>query len=194
MSANCGVSPTKSAPAALKQYTAIWHVDFEYREDANHHPVPVCMFAYEQRAGTEIQLWQDELQACRQAPFDIGPDVLFVAYAASAELSCFLALGWPFPKNVLDAYVETIAAINGNTLIWPAKKRPGPLSALELYGLPAAMDTEEKERMRRLFARPYSRANATSLSRKRDNGTRKYSLFSMSLFFVLCSRLVKNGD
>jgi DNA polymerase-1 len=151
MSANCGVSPTESAPAALKQYTAIWHVDFEYREDANHHPVPVCMFAYEQRAGTEIQLWQDELQACRQAPFDIGPDVLFVAYAASAELSCFLALGWPFPKNVLDAYVETIAAINGNTLIWPAKKRPGLLSALELYGLPAAMDTEEKERMRRLI-------------------------------------------
>src|SRR5580704_15470218 len=151
MSANCGVSPTESAPAALQQYTAIWHVDFEYREDANHHPAPVCMFAYEQRAGTEIQLWQDELQACRQAPFDIGPDVLFVAYAASAELSCFLALGWPFPKNVLDAYVETIAAINGNTLIWPAKKRPGLLSALELYGLPAAMDTEEKERMRRLI-------------------------------------------
>ena len=52
---------------------------------------------------------------------------------------------------MLDAYVETIAAINGNTLIWPAKKRPALLSALELYGLPAAMDTAEKERMRRLI-------------------------------------------
>ena len=121
MSDNCGYLRLESAPASLKQFTAIWRVDFEYRETADHHPVPVCMFAYEQRTGTEIHLGQNEVQAYRQAPFDIGPDVLFVAYAANAELSRFLALGWPFPRNVLDAYVETIAAINGNTLIWPAK-------------------------------------------------------------------------
>ena len=97
MSDNCGYLRLKSAPASLKQFTAIWHVDFEYREDADHHPVPVCMFAYEQRTGTEIQLWQDELQACRQAPFNIGPDVLFVAYAANAELSCFSRWGGHSP-------------------------------------------------------------------------------------------------
>jgi hypothetical protein len=32
-----------------------------------------------------------------KAPFDTCPNSLMVAYAADAELSCFLALGWPFP-------------------------------------------------------------------------------------------------
>ena len=54
-----------------------------------------------------------------------GPRDLMVAYAANAELSCFLALGWPFPCNVLDLYVETIAGINGRADIWPQKGRPG---------------------------------------------------------------------
>jgi hypothetical protein len=109
------------------------------------------MYAYEQQTGTEIQLWENELRACRRPPFDISADSLFVAYAANAELSCFLALGWSFPKNVLDAYVETIAAINGNTAVWAQKKRPSLLEALELFGLAAGMDTQEKERMRRLI-------------------------------------------
>ncbi|MGZ3195919.1 MAG: hypothetical protein ACXWI1_02220 [Croceibacterium sp.] len=29
-----------------RNFKAIWHVDFEYRQDANHLPVPVCMRAY----------------------------------------------------------------------------------------------------------------------------------------------------
>ena len=39
-------------------------------------------------------------------PYPIGPDVLFVAYFASAELGCHLALGWPLPARVLDLYAE----------------------------------------------------------------------------------------
>ena len=151
MSASCGVSSTEAPAAWLNHYAAIWHCDFEFREDANHHPAPVCMYAYEQHTRAEIELWRDELRACRRVPFDIGANSLFVAYAANAELSCFLALGWEFPKNVLDVYVETIAAINGNSAIWPQKKRPSLLETLELYGLAAGMDTQEKERMRRLI-------------------------------------------
>ena len=71
-------------------------------------------------------------------------------YAANAEMSCFLALGWPFPINVLDLYVETIAAINGRTDIWPQKGRPGLLAALELHGLPAP-SADTKTDMRRLI-------------------------------------------
>ena len=37
-----------------QQYDSVWHADFEYREDANYHPVPVSMFAFEQHSGTEI--------------------------------------------------------------------------------------------------------------------------------------------
>jgi hypothetical protein len=48
-------------------------------------------------------------------PYPIGSDVLFVAYLASAELSCHLALGWPLPARVLDLYVEFRAKLNGLT-------------------------------------------------------------------------------
>ena len=31
-------------------------------------------------------------------PFDIGPDTLFVAYTAWAEMTCFMVLGWQIPR------------------------------------------------------------------------------------------------
>ena len=133
------------------RFDTIWHVDFEYREDANHLPVPVCMTAVEQNTGTEIFLWRDELLKLRHAPFGIGPRDLMVAYAGNAELSCFLMLAWPFPQNILDVYVETIAEINGRTDIWPSKGRPGLLKALELHELPAMMDQMTKDAMRDLI-------------------------------------------
>ncbi len=95
-----------------------WHIDFEYREDDNHLPVPVSLFAFERHSETALFFRRDQLLKLKQAPFDVGPDSLIVAYAANAEMSCFLVLGWPFPVNILDLYVETIAAINGDTMIW----------------------------------------------------------------------------
>jgi DNA polymerase family A len=134
-----------------RNYDTIWHVDFEYRQDKNHRPVPVCMYAYEQHTGAEIALRRDQLLACRRAPFDTGPRSLMVTYAANAEISCFLPFSWPFPRNVLDAYVENIATINGNTDVWPEKRRPKLPEALELHGLVATMSVEEKNRMRDLI-------------------------------------------
>jgi DNA polymerase I len=102
-----------------------WHIDFEYREDANHLPVPVSLFAIERHSGATLFLRRDQLLKLKQAPFNTGPDSLIVAYAANAEMSCFLALGWPFPVNILDLYVETIAAINGDTTIWLEEEERG---------------------------------------------------------------------
>jgi DNA polymerase-1 len=147
MSSNCAASSTEAGTAWFDDYAAIWHCDFEFVEDANHHPVPVCMFAHEQHTGRLIQMWRHELLASRQAPFETGPESLFVAYAANAELSCFLALGWQFPKNVLDVYVETIAAINGNDIIWMEDKRPKLPEALQLFGMMPTIDVKEKQRM-----------------------------------------------
>ena len=48
-------------------------------------------------------------------PFPTGPDALFVAYYASAELGCFRALGWPMPANVLDLFAEFRDRTNGLT-------------------------------------------------------------------------------
>ena len=127
------------------RFEAIWHVDFEYRQDANHRPIPVCMFAYEQHTGATIELWRDQLLRLRRAPFDTGQRSLMVAYAANAELSCFEVLGWPFPYNVLDLYVEAIAAINGDDGVWSEDKRPSLLATLQLYGLSARAADEKKE-------------------------------------------------
>ena len=41
-------------PTSFDRFRAIWHVDFEFRQDNNHLPVPVAMFAKEHRTGAEI--------------------------------------------------------------------------------------------------------------------------------------------
>ena len=46
-------------------------------------------------------------------PFTTGEDSLFVAFYASAELLCFMTLGWDLPVNVLDLYVEARNLRNG---------------------------------------------------------------------------------
>jgi DNA polymerase family A len=145
----CGVSGVFTTDP-WRKFDTIWHVDFEYRQDQNHHPVPVCMYAYEQHTGTAIKLRRDKLLTLRQAPFDTGPRSLVVAYAANAELSCFLALGWPPPCCVVDLYVETIAAINGLEIEDLGEKRPNLLEALTLFGLPSRPKAE-KERVRDLI-------------------------------------------
>jgi hypothetical protein len=133
-----------------QRFRTIWHVDFEFREDANHLPIPVCMYAREEHSGATISLWHDELLRLPRAPFDTGPDSVMVAFASNAELQCFLALGWPFPTYVLDPYVESIVAINGNTAVWPPadekgrKGRPGLLDALKRTVFPEAGGRKRK--------------------------------------------------
>ena len=104
------------------------------------------MVARELISGRELRLWRDELVSLRKAPFDTGPDALFVAYFDSAELGCFLELGWPLPDNVLDLYVEHRVETNG-------LRKPcgdGLVGALALRGL-AHIDAEEKDAMRQLI-------------------------------------------
>jgi hypothetical protein len=74
--------------------------------------------------------------------------VLFVAFFASAELSCHLALGWPLPKRVLDLYCEFRVMTNGQALAHGS----GLLGALDHFGLDA-LDAGEKQAMRDLAIR-----------------------------------------
>jgi hypothetical protein len=39
-------------------------------------------------------------------PYSLGNDAVFVSYNAEAELSCHLALRWPFPRKIIDLYGE----------------------------------------------------------------------------------------
>src|SRR5262249_40868739 len=62
----------------------------------------------------------------KRPPFDIGPDTLFVAYSAWAEMTCFLQLGWKFPVHIFDQHTAYLAVSN---ILLPynpdeARKRP----------------------------------------------------------------------
>jgi DNA polymerase-1 len=137
-------------PSSFDRFREIWHVDFEYRQDANHCPVPVAMFAKELRTGTEISMRRAELLASALAPFNTGADALVVSYSAAAEMSCFAMLGWHKPRNVLCTYTETSAAINGLDIDGLTEKRPSLLEACDLFDIPH-MSKEHKTEMRDLI-------------------------------------------
>jgi DNA polymerase family A len=138
-------------PSSFDRFRAIWHVDFEYRQDGNHLPVPVAMFAREHRTGTEIgPLRRDQLLSMRRAPFDTGSDVLVTSYSIVAELSCFKVLSWPMPRHLMCSYFETSAAINGLDIVGLEEKRPGLLEACDLFAIPH-MPKDHKKHLRDLI-------------------------------------------
>jgi DNA polymerase I len=85
-------------------FKEVWLVDFEFGAPPGGKPEPVCLVARELKSGRKLRLWRDEFGA--MPPYPTGSAALFVAYYASAEIGCHLALGWPVPERVLDLYVE----------------------------------------------------------------------------------------
>ena len=100
-----------------------------------------------------IQVGVEELQQMREPPFPIIDGALFVAYYVTAELSCFAALGWRFPKHILDLCIEFRCIANG----YRKPKSYRLIDALPYYGLPA-LDACEKKEMQDLAIRgaPFS--------------------------------------
>src|SRR5262245_26666657 len=135
-------------PRHIEQFSEVWLCDFEFSAPPGERPVPICLVAQELRSGRLTRLWQDELVARREAPFPVDRDTLMVAFYASAEIGCFLALGWPLPVYILDLYAEFRNATNGLRL--PCGR--GLLGALTVYGLDS-IGSEEKADMRALALR-----------------------------------------
>lgn len=138
---------------ALADFAQVWLVDFEFRQPEGERPDPVCLVAREWRTGRAIRLWRDEVAALPVAPFGTGPDSLLVAYYASAELGCFLALNWPLPARTLDLFAEFRCLTSG--LAVPCGN--GLLGALSYFGLDG-LAAVEKDTMRQLARRggPYT--------------------------------------
>jgi DNA polymerase family A len=120
-------------------YREIWLADFEFETGAGERPVPVCLCARELRSGRELRLFQNELGST--PPYSIGAGSLFVAYYASAEFGCHLALGWPLPERILDLFTEFRCGTNGLDL--PAGR--GLVGALVAFGLDTVNVAEKKE-------------------------------------------------
>ena len=123
----------------------IWAIDFEFVARPGHRPTVVCMVAKCLLTCTVIRLWGGELARC---PFTCSNDELFVAYYASAEASCFDALGWPRPRRMLDLFAEFRRLTNGGG----NAHGNGLIGALLHFGLPN-IGGEEKVAMRDLIMR-----------------------------------------
>ena len=132
----------------LDAYREVWLADFEFSAPPGERPDPVCLVAREFRSGRTLRLWQDDLRSRPTPPYPTGPDSLFVAYFASAELGCHLTLGWPLPARVLDLYVEFRNRAGGLS----PPHGFGLLGALAWHGLDA-MDGAEKKAMQELACR-----------------------------------------
>ena len=111
-------------------------------------------------AGASCGSGRTSWRPVRLRRFPVGDDALFVAYYASAEIGCFLALGWPVPTRILDLFTEFRARTNG----LPTVSGAGLLGALVHFGLDA-MGTTEKEDMRALILRggPWSAAERAAI-------------------------------
>lgn len=62
--------------------------------------------------GVVDRYFREQLKGLEEAPFDTGADPLLVDYSASAEMDCFIQLGWSLPSNVLDLQAEFRNATN----------------------------------------------------------------------------------
>ena len=95
--------------------------DFEYEVEGGEYglvagdlPKVLCMVVYVLDANLQhartIRMWRGEFGAA--PPFDTGPDALFVAYSAWAEMTCFMVLGWKFPQHIFDLHTAYLAVSN----------------------------------------------------------------------------------
>jgi DNA polymerase I len=127
---------------------ALWRVfcrvvvpDFEYEIEDGGLPKVLCLVAYLldqslRHVGT-VRCWRGEFGA--SPPFPIDDDTLFVGYSLWAEMTCFLTLGWHFPKYVYDLHTAYLASSN---LLLPhdpgtkrIKQRKGLSYACRAYGI-----------------------------------------------------------
>jgi DNA polymerase-1 len=145
--------------AFLEQFEEIVLVDFEFNGRDGNRPNVVCLVAHELRSARCFQLRHNQLGP--KPPYRIDSKTLVVAYYASAELTCHLALGWPLPSNILDLFIEFRRLTNHS-----AEKQPPArlLDALEFFKLDS-IGLSSKEHWRDVILRggPWSEEEWTGI-------------------------------
>lgn len=118
-----------------------WIIDFEYCDRIGKPPRAWCVVGSCVETGKIVRLWLDgDAHPCPfPAPFRM------VAHYAAAELSCFQALGWQAPAEVVDSLAEARVA--------RGQRSPeggwGLLSIARSLGI-ASMSSEHKDSMRKI--------------------------------------------
>jgi hypothetical protein len=141
-------------------YRHLWVIDFEFHQPAGERPQPLCVAAWELRSGRRVAHWL-EGQPPLPLPCSTTSDSLLITYYGSAELNCYLALGWPFPTRQIDLFTEFKCLTSGLSVPYGY----GLLGALAAYGLDGGMAALEKADMRQLAIRggPYTEAERSAL-------------------------------
>ncbi|HIA04034.1 MAG TPA: DNA polymerase I [Myxococcales bacterium] len=143
-----------------ERFDEVFLYDFEFSVEPGENPAPICLVTMELFSRKVSRIGADQLIVGSVSPFEMGQKQLFVAYYASAELGCHLALDWPLPENVLDLFTEYRVHTNGGA--WFGGN--GLLDALTTYGV-NAIGAHEKAEMRELAIRggPYSSTERVAL-------------------------------
>ncbi|HAA52161.1 MAG TPA: DNA polymerase I, partial [Planctomycetaceae bacterium] len=136
----------------LNTFREVWMIDFEFSAPDGERPTPVCLVAREFFSNRLLRLSAHELSD--QPPFPTDDNTLVVAFFASAEIGCFLALKWGVPRRILDLWTEQRNLVNGRT-----GAQCSLLHTLQYHGLDSIAAVEKTE-MRELAMRgaPYSEA------------------------------------
>jgi len=148
----------------LSDFTdGVFLIDFEFRPENGREgntPEPVCLVVKDFLSGVTSRYWKDDIHSRSSVPFSVGRQALCVAYFASAEMDCFLKLGWQLPENVLDLYVEFRCLTNGTT----PPNGAGLLGALLYFGL-QTISAHQKKNMQDLVLRggPWSQQEKEDL-------------------------------
>jgi DNA polymerase-1 len=129
-------------------FEQIWLVDFEFRAIDGGVPIPICLVAHEVKSGETKRVWRNQFDS--HPPYRTDEGVLFVAYYASAEIGCHLALGWAKPARILDLFAEFRNHTNGDRQPDGTPVKAGLLDAMARFGLPFE-DLAHKEAMRDLI-------------------------------------------
>lgn len=150
------------SPINEQDYEFIF-IDFEYRQAGGIEGNPlevICMVAFNSSKNIYTRLWADQLADMKDHPFGDDDKTILVAYYASAEMACFQALGWSWPKNVLDLFVEFKNITNGHIV----PMGHSLLGAMKFFDL-KAIESEHKDSMRTLAMRgmPYSEEEKVGL-------------------------------
>jgi DNA polymerase-1 len=167
---------------SLDDFRELIFCDTEFYAPPGHRPLPICLVMYEYRAQRVTRYWLWERAAPYPPAVLSSPTTLFVAYLATAELSVFAALGWPFPRHVLDLYIEARNLTNGSreqTFI-------GLHEAAKLWHIPY-IDKDHKDRMRQIAmgGGPAVAENKDALLRYCEDDT----LVMVPLFHAMLPRL-----
>ena len=107
-------------------------------------PQPHTLTALELSTGKIHRYGPAELAQLSGPPFP--PDQTLVAFAADAELSCYLSLGWPLPETVIDLRIEHMMCdLNTGSKAKGAKSLGANLEgALAFYGLTHAVENKSE--------------------------------------------------